>query len=159
MESFTECKTRVIEYLSGLTPFADAVVVPSYTEKAKAFPLKKPVISVEISGAELGPSGFGNYLGGDSPQYGMTALITLTFGIHHTNAENCGKLFESLLDALFSSPIIHVQEIRRKQTTYDTKTAACLLYAEAAIKAVWLAGENGERLFENVILKNLEEQK
>jgi len=154
MENFTQFKTRVIEYLSGLTAFADVAVIPAYIEKPKAFPLKNPVISVEIAGAELSAAGLGGYVGGDSPQYGMTALVTLKFGIYHTQAELCGKLFESLCDVLFSSPVAGVLKIRRRESLYDAKAAAHLLYAEADLKAVWVAGGAEERLFENIQIMN-----
>ncbi|MCL2033429.1 MAG: hypothetical protein FWG94_01725 [Oscillospiraceae bacterium] len=154
MENFTQLKTRVIEYLSGLTTFAEVAVIPAYIDKAKAFPLKKPVISVEISGAELSDAGLGGYIGGDAARYGMSALVTLTLGIHHTKAELCGKLFESLCDALFSSQMISVLKIRQRESFYDAKTAACILYAEADVKVVWVAGEKEERFFENIQIIN-----
>lgn len=153
MKNFTEFKTRVMEYLSGLAAFSDTAVIPAYTEQARGFPLKNPVITVEIGGAELNPAGLGNYLGGDAahrPQYGMDAVITLRFGISHTGAEACGRIFEAICDALFSSPVLSVQKIRRKEISFAPKTAACLLYAEAEVKAVWVAGEKEERLFENI---------
>ena len=158
MENLTEFKTRVMEYLAGLTSFADVAVVTAYTEEPRAFPLKKPVISVEITGAELSPAGLGGYVGGDAGAYGMAAVVTLKFGIHHTKSELCGKLFESLCDALFLSPVVGVLKIGRKDCVYDATTAACLLYAEADIKAVWLADKKEERLFENIQIMNAKDR-
>lgn len=154
MENFAEFKNRVIEYLGGLTAFAGAAIIPAFGENARTFQAEEPVITVEISGAELAESGLGRYFGGDKGKLGMAAAITLKFGLRHKNAEGCCKLFESLLDALFASPMMSVQKIARAGVSYDAKSAACVMYAEAELRAVWLSEGANERLFENIRLSN-----
>lgn len=155
MESLTELKRRVIEYLAGLTAFEDALIAAAYPETQRQFPLKTPVVTVDAAGAELVSAGFGGYLGGDVPHYGASAIITLRFGIRHASAEGCGILFESLCNALFDASWLGFQKINCERSGYDAKTAAHLLYATAVLKAAWIVPKQEERLFNEIYLKDV----
>lgn len=155
MENLTELKRRIIEYLSGLRVFEDAVIVAAHPEKQRQFPLKTSVVTLETAGAELAPAGLGGYLGGEKPLYGATAVITLRFGIFHPSSEGCGVLFESLCNALFDASWLGPQKIKCEQPEYDAKTAAYLLPATAVLKVAWVVPKQEERLFDQICLKDV----
>lgn len=156
MENLTELKRRVIEYLTGLAAFENAAVVPAYPEKQRAFPLTKPVVTVEIAGVALSSAGLGGYLGeGDAELYGAFALITLRFGIYHAETDGCQLLFESLCNALFDSDWLGIQKSGCERIGYDAKTAAYLLPAEAVLKTAWITPKQEERLFNEIYLKDV----
>lgn len=153
MNNLTELKQRLIDYLSGLAAFENAAVTASYGEKPRAFPVKSPVIAVGIGGAEHAPAGLGGYLGGDAPSYGVSALITVRFGIYSPSAEDCGALYESLCAALFEAPMFGVWKTSCGNAGYDAKSAACLLPAEAVLRALWTTPKAEQRLFTEIQLR------
>lgn len=155
MESLTELKRRIIEYLAGLGAFEDTVIVAAYPEKQRQFPLKTPVVTVETAEAELASAGLGGYLGGDKPLYGASATVTLRFGIYHSASEGCGILFESLCNAFFDASWLVPQKIKCERPEYDSKTAAYLLPASAVFKAAWVVPKQEERLFGQIYLKEV----
>lgn len=147
----TELKTRVIEYLGGLEDFAHASVTAAYPEQQRAFPLKKPVVTVEVGGLDLSPAGLGAYLGGSAPLYGAAATVLLRFGIYCDAAEACGGLFEALCDALLNLSEPAAVKISCEKLAYDAKTASYLLFAAAEVKnAAWILERPQERLFSAV---------
>lgn len=155
MENLTEFKTRVIEYLSGLTAFEEAAAVAAFPDKQRVFPIKEPVITVEVSEVELVPAGLGGYLGGDSPAYGASALVTLRFGLYAAKAESCGTLYESLCNALFDAEWMRVSKVGCARCEYDAKTAAYLLPVTASLKAAWVVPRQQQRLFNEIEIKDV----
>lgn len=155
MENLTELKNRVIDHLSGLSAFEETAVVAAHPEKPSAFPVKAPVVAVETVGVELSSAGLGGYLGGDSPLYGASALITLRFAIYHAAAEGCGLLFEKLCNALLDAAWLGIQKIDCERGVYDSKTCAYLLPASAVLRAAWTVPKQEERLFEEFYLKDV----
>lgn len=153
MNNLAELKQRLIEYLSGLKAFENAAVVASYGENPRAFPIKSPVIAIGIGGAEHAPAGLGGYLGGDTPTYGVSALVTLRFGIYGASAEKCGELYESLCAALFETSMFGVWKTSCGKSGYDAKSAACLLPAEAVLRALWTTPKPEQRLFTEIQLR------
>lgn len=151
----TELKNRVIEYLGGLSDFKATTVTAAYPEKQRSFPLKKPVVTVETGGLDLTPAGLGSYLGGAAPLYGTAARVTLRFGIYCEAAEGCGILFEALAAALLDFSELGVIKISCEKLLYDAKTAAYLLSATAEINAAWILEKPQERLFSDIITKEV----
>ncbi len=149
---FTELKTRIADYLKGLESFSGADVLLAFTGARREFPLKNPVITVEIAAAELCSAGLGGYLGGESPQYGASASVTLGFSFYCREAGECGGYFEALCDALFNMAELSVKKISREKTLYDAEKAAYRADAQAALSAVWVRRTPGERLFTDSVL-------
>lgn len=153
----TELKNHIIEYLGGLADFEDAAVAAAYPEKQRSFPLKKPVITVEIGGLDLSPAGFGSYLGGEAALYGAAAKVSLRFGIYCEASEDCGKLFESLCSALLDFSELGVIIISCEKLAYDSKTSSYLLFAAAETKTAWILEKPRERLFSEIELSRKQE--
>ncbi len=149
---FNELKTRIADYLAGLTAFNGANILPAFTNAKREFPLKNPVITVEVAAAELCSAGLGGYLGGEFSQYGAAAAVTLGFSFYCIEAETCGVYFEALCDALFDLEGLSVKRISREKTLYDTEKAAYRADAQTVLSMAWVRQAPGEKLFNETIL-------
>jgi hypothetical protein len=145
---FTALKTRVADHLSGLKAFEDASLLLAFPGSKREFPLKKPLVIIEILAAELAPAG----LGGDV----SSAEVTLGVSFYCPEPEGCCAYYEALCDALFNLPELSVRKISRGRTIYDAETAAHRADVEAVLAAAWMLNRPGERLFTDCRLQEKE---
>jgi hypothetical protein len=136
---FTALKALVADRLKGLEAFAGADVLLAFPGSKRQFPLKKPIVVIEVLAAELTPAGLGSNA--------SSANMTLGVSFYCPEAETCCYYYEALCDALFGMPELSVRKLSRGRTAYDPETAACRTDAEAVLDAAWLLQKPGERLF------------
>lgn len=105
MESITQLKRQVADYLRNNGSLATAKVMTSFPSAQRDFPLKKPLVAVGLEGVELTPGGFGGYWGerGEQSLYGSSAAITLRIDLYcpvSHSGDGCHDLYETICDRL-----------------------------------------------------------
>lgn len=141
MDSITELKYRVADYLRNNGSLAAAKVMTAFPSSQRDFPLIKPVVAVGLEGVELTPGGFGGYWGENSGEslYGSGAAITLRLDLYcplSQSGDGCHDLYEAICDRLMlrQNPF-GVLKLRCGEISYDKLACANRLTALCTLRA------------------------